>query len=331
MFSISKKFRHASVLLSLCVLTAIGQDQFHGYKLGRYEGTGQLSTSAKGKVALEIKTIDQRTGDVIVLYEFTQGMPVSQTFKGKIDENGILRVSGPFLAYDNMEITAHISGTTVSANTRVSTSFRTETGNFTVIATGEQFPTTVGEPVKADGEPVQTQGGNTLRTGDRVDTYYDQQRGRRRGTVAEVGNGKYKVTYGCPNFGDEWKESALVKPAATISNDAPEIRFLLGKWSLTTVGASDLAIAWGKSPGIQVNVDGTLIWYQGQGIPPLRSTWITDAKVPGSQDADGIIFRDTGGILWKIDRWTFKGDTAERMEVYQVCYQAISKTGRRMK
>jgi hypothetical protein len=47
---------------------------------------------------------------------------------------------------------------------------------------------------------------------------------------------------------------------------------------MTTVGLSSAAIAWGKSPGIQINGDGTYVWYQENGKPPVKGKWLPPLK-----------------------------------------------------
>ena len=73
--------------------------------------------------------------------------------------------------------------------------------------------------------------GGALKVGDRVDIFYDERlygerRAKDRGTIVEVGEGKYKIRYlGCESYMDSWEDRRLVRPAATISVNNPEIRF----------------------------------------------------------------------------------------------------------
>src|SRR6185295_1099705 len=76
------------------------------------------------------------------------------------------------------------------------------------------------EDTPADMQPVvnpKPANGAAFKVGDRVDTFYDENRGHNRGTVIEVKEGKYKVHYtGCAKTWDEWVDRTLVLPAATI-------------------------------------------------------------------------------------------------------------------
>lgn len=168
-----------------------------------------------------------------------------------------------------------------------------------------------------------------------VDVFYNEKQGKNRGTIIETANGKYKIHYtGCAKTWDEWVDRSLIRSAAQISADAPEIRFLIGKWSLTAVGMSSAAIAWGKLPGIQINGNGTYVWYQDGGKPPVKGSWRTDAKVTGAdsgtQKYDGILVRDADGQAWKIFKWTVKGSDEDGIEVQKMC-SGISDVGRRVR
>lgn len=169
--------------------------------------------------------------------------------------------------------------------------------------------------------------------GDRVDTYYDETRGHNRGTIIEVGNGRYKVHYnGCTTTFDEWVDRDLVRQPATISANAPEIKFLIGKWSLTTAAVGHNNVFWSKLPGIQINSDGTYIWYQGGDKQPVKGRWVTDAKVPGldmgTPKYDGIIFKDANGQEWKAFRWILKNDNSEQIEIDKMCSNSSQRGSR---
>jgi len=169
--------------------------------------------------------------------------------------------------------------------------------------------------------------------GDRVDTYYDPAHGHNRGTVIQVGDGRYKVHYnGCASTFDEWVDRQLVKQPNTISANAPEITFLMGKWSLVAVTIGKGNVIWGFSPGIQFNTDGTYTWYEDFGKPPVKGKWRTDAKVPGldmgTPKFDGIVIKDAEGIEWKAFRWK-TGDNKDAIEIDHMCSNG-SKVGSRM-
>jgi hypothetical protein len=172
-----------------------------------------------------------------------------------------------------------------------------------------------------------------FKLGDLVDTLYDPGHGHNRGTIIETGDRKYKVHYtGCEKAFDEWVDASLVRPPATISADAPEIKFLFGKWRLTTVAIGGNNVVWGSSPGIQINADGSYIWYENSTDKPTKGKWRTDAKVPklneGTQKFDGLIVRDSEGHEWKAFRWRPTGETKDLIEIDRMC-SGLSEVGSR--
>jgi hypothetical protein len=195
-------------------------------------------------------------------------------------------------------------------------------------ARGGQSPN---RPPVGRGELMPTRG--TLKVGDMVDTFYDQNRGHNRGMIIQVGDRKYKVHYtGCSKTWDEWVDASLVQPPATISAGAPEIKYLFGRWRLTEVAVGGNFVAWGKAPGLQINPDGSYIWYQGAGKLPVKGNWATDAKVPklneGTPKFDGVIIKDDVGQEWKAFRWVVKGDTKDHIEIDRMCL-GITQVGSR--
>ncbi len=173
----------------------------------------------------------------------------------------------------------------------------------------------------------------TFKVNQIVDTFYAEKKGKGRGSIIETGDGKYKIHYiGCKAYWDEWVDRSLVSPAATMSVDAPEVKFLVGKWSMTTVGISSTAIAWGKSNDIQINGDGTYIWNQSGGKPPIRGKWITDPKVEGAdtgtQKMDGVLIKDALGQEWKVYRRVSTSDRLDHITAHQMC-QGITDIGTR--
>lgn len=172
-----------------------------------------------------------------------------------------------------------------------------------------------------------------FKVGDRVDTFYDQAHGHNRGNVTEVGDRRYKVHYnGCKT--DEWVDASLVRPGATISALAPEIAVLFGKWRTTTVAVGGNYAVWGKSPGIEINPDGTYVWYQFAGRPPIKGQWTPEAKVPGIVEGtpkfDGVIVKDADGNEWKAFEWIVKGDPNPGIEIDQLCL-GMSEVGSRVR
>ncbi|MDB5221867.1 MAG: hypothetical protein JWN83_534 [Chitinophagaceae bacterium] len=184
-----------------------------------------------------------------------------------------------------------------------------------------------------DKEAGKNEGGD-FKVGDQVDTYYDATRGHNRGTVIAVGNGRYKVHYtGCKATFDEWVDRDLVKNPNTISANAPGITFLFGKWSLTEVAIGNGNVFWGRSPGIQINADGTYTWYEDFGKQPVKGRWVTDAKVPGldmgTPKFDGIIIKDAQGEEWKAFKWVVKNNNKPGIEIDKMCSNS-SKVGSRL-
>ena len=197
---------------------------------------------------------------------------------------------------------------------------------------GGQVPI-VNQPVTEN--PKTPNVGGAFKIGDLVDTFYDQNRGHNRGTIIEVGDRKYKVHYtGCTNTFDEWVDANLVQGAATISADAPEITFLFGRWRTTAVAVGGNYVVWGKTPGIQINADGTYIWFQPDDKPAVKGNWTTDAKVPkldeGTPKFDGVIVQDADGKYWKAFKWVVKGDSQDHIEIDRMCL-GLSEVGSRIR
>ena len=186
-----------------------------------------------------------------------------------------------------------------------------------------------------NGNGPKTNVGGAWGVGNLVDVFYDAKRGKDRGTIIEVGDGRYKVHYtGCKAYWDEWVDRMLIHPAATISNEAPAIAFLKGKWSMTTVGISRVAIAWGKSNDIQINGDGTYVWFQSGGKPSVKGKWVTDAKVEGTDTGtakfDGILIKDAQGQEWKLYRRIVESDSQDKVTIHQMC-EGITDIGTRVR
>ena len=187
----------------------------------------------------------------------------------------------------------------------------------------EQTPNNQTSDEADNKQPMQKPG--SFKVGDRVDVYLSgNQEGKNRGTILETNGSQYKVRYdGCSEKYDVWENFALVHPAAKISADNAEIKFLTGKWSMTTVGISSMAIAWGKSPGIQINGDGTYLWFQSGGKPPVKGKWSPHAKIEGArfgtETANGIIIKDTKGAEWKMYRRKSTLDNDDHITIRLLC------------
>lgn len=155
-----------------------------------------------------------------------------------------------------------------------------------------------------------------LALSSRVDTYYADGSPHARGTVIEVlANGSYKVHEdGCNDKRDEVLDWSQVKPAAVLSAADPDISFLVGKWAMfvysypnTTVKGNDIYREYGtgaKAPPLQINANGSYVWYDEFNKPPVKGNWIADSKIEGlamgTAKINGIIIKDSRGTLWKI-------------------------------
>jgi hypothetical protein len=184
-----------------------------------------------------------------------------------------------------------------------------------------------------DNEPVENTG--SLKAGDRVDVYNSDKTGINRGTIVDVEGSQYTIRYdGC----DEEKTVAVnqmfVRPAATAASDHADIKYLIGKWAMSSVGISDWQVAWGKAPGIQINSDGSYVWYQDGGKPPVKGKWSPHAKIEtaryGSERHNGIIIKDAKGAQWKMYKVKSLRDEQDRVNIFQMC-QAITQTGTRIR
>lgn len=179
-------------------------------------------------------------------------------------------------------------------------------------------------PAEAANPPTQKSG--DLKVGTLVDVYLSGgQQGKNRGTIIETNGSQYKVHYdGCTEKDDVWENSSLVRPAAVISADNAAIKFFTGKWLMTTVGLSSAAIAWSKSPGIQINSDGTYIWYQDGGKTPVRGKWLPHAKIEGAREGteteNGIIIKDAKGAPWKMYRRKSTLDNDDHITIRLMCW-----------
>lgn len=159
--------------------------------------------------------------------------------------------------------------------------------------------------------------------GGKVDVYYNATMGKNRGVITETKGNKVKIHYpGCTPVWDEWVDRGLIHAAATISATAAPISFLFARWTLTKVGLSATATAWGKAEGIEINADRTYIWYQGGARAPVRGSWVTDARVPGADSGtqffDGVLIKDALGQEWKVFKWSVKG-YPDGIEVQRMC------------
>jgi hypothetical protein len=174
-----------------------------------------------------------------------------------------------------------------------------------------------------------------LKVGDRVDVYLTgNQEGKNRGTILEINGTQYKVHYdGCSARDDTWENFALVRPAATISSTAPEITFLTGKWAMftpsyptTVVRGNDVYREYGmggKAPPLQINGDGTYVWYYDYGKAPVKGRWTSHARIEGArfgtETENGVIIKDPTGGQWKVYRRKSTSDNEDHITARTMC------------
>jgi hypothetical protein len=201
-----------------------------------------------------------------------------------------------------------------------------------------ECPQISGQDKKMPDEVVKkppTQMLGNLKVGDRVDVYLTgNQEGKNRGTILEINGSQYKVHYdGCSEKADVWENFTLVHPAATISADAPEIKFLTGAWLMFTPGYPTTVVrgnnvyreygTGAKSPPLQINGDGTYIWYFDYGKPPVKGRWMPHAKIEGArygtETANGIIIKDPKGGEWKVYQRKSTTDNEDHITARTMC------------
>lgn len=188
---------------------------------------------------------------------------------------------------------------------------------------------------KAAGDNNPQPAAGAFKVGDRVDVLpkYGPDKAQ-RGTIMEVAAGGYKVHYdGCGAHFDAVVDRDELHPAATISAGAPDIRFLFGKWAMftpsypnTVVRGNTVYREYGmgaKAPPLQINADGTYIWYDEFGKPPVKDKWTTDAKIEGAKFntafTNGVVIKDSKGGLWKVYRRKVEGDNTDHITTHTMC------------
>lgn len=118
-------------LINLLCLSLKAQD-FRGYQVSRYDGEALNTTFNKtAKVQLKILSIDG-AGNVSAIFgdDSSMALPGSGNLTGKIDENGILRLTGPFLSWQ-ISISGLTDGKVITANYKI-TGANNQEGRFTV-------------------------------------------------------------------------------------------------------------------------------------------------------------------------------------------------------
>ena len=93
-------------------------------------------------------------------------------------------------------------------------------------------------------------------------------------------------------------------------------------------------MARGKSNDIQINGDGSYVWNQSRGKPPLKGHWTTDPKVKGADTGtakiDGILVKDAQGQEWKVYRGIVNSDKLDKVTIHQMC-EGITEIGTRVR
>jgi hypothetical protein len=168
--------------------------------------------------------------------------------------------------------------------------------------------------------------------GDHVNASYADAdmspKGKAR-VIADKGNGRYKIHYdGCQDYWDEEVDWSQLKPASAVSADNADITVLFGKWAMfvysypnTVIQGNNILREYGtgaKAPPLQINSNGTYVWYDEYNKPPVKGNWETDAMIPGvktSTDAyNGILLKDSYGVVWKIHK-----DREDHIEARKQC------------
>lgn len=165
---------------------------------------------------------------------------------------------------------------------------------------------------------------------NRVDVYYASGGPKARGTVIEIkNNGRYKIRYdGCKAYWDEEVDWSQLKPESVVASNDPEIAVLSGRWAMfvysypnTVVHGNGIYREYGpgaKAPPLQINANGTYVWYDEFNKPPVKGNWLTHAKIVGltmgTEKDNGIILKDSRGLYWKI-----RNDRADHIEARKMC------------
>jgi hypothetical protein len=186
-------------------------------------------------------------------------------------------------------------------------------------------------PVTADNIRARGAKANTgLSLNSRVDVYYNGNTPKGRGTIIEVlADGRYKIRYdGCAAYRDETLDWSQVKPASVVTANDPGITAVMGKWAMfvysypnTVVKGNDVYREYGsgaKAPPLQINNDGTYVWYDEYNKPPVNGNWNTHARIigltTGTEAVNGILIKDSRGILWKVYK-----DRPDHIEARKMC------------
>lgn len=138
-------------LIFLLCLNIIAQNtEFRGYQVARYEGDLlNITYNAAARVEFKIKSIDangRATATLVILQNKSGGsnntlIDDPKSVSGTIDENGILKLSGPWASWQ-IAIIGRVNGDSINANYQL-TGPNTQNGHFTVTLTDEKIQTPV--------------------------------------------------------------------------------------------------------------------------------------------------------------------------------------------
>lgn len=172
--------------------------------------------------------------------------------------------------------------------------------------------------------------GTSFVLNQRVDAYYTSGDPKGRGTIIEVkGNGRYKVSYdGCASHWDEEVDWSQLKPESKVAANDADITATFGNWAMfvysypnTVTDGKYVYRVYGtgaKAPPLQINANGTYVWYDEYNKPPVKGTWTTHAKMVGltmgTEAVNGILLKDSHGVLWKIHK-----DRPDHIEARKMC------------
>jgi hypothetical protein len=138
----------------------------------------------------------------------------------------------------------------------------------------------------------------------RVDVSNSDGTPKARGSIIKISGDRYKIHYdGCATTWDEQVTLKQLRPAATLSPNDPAVTSLTGNWAMFAYVYPVAKGNTGQTDSLQINADGTYIWYDTYNKPPVKGTWTPHAKFDGVRNGteivNGILLKDSKGIQWK--------------------------------
>lgn len=187
----------------------------------------------------------------------------------------------------------------------------------------------------------ETKAAATFTLYSRVDLLYAGGEPHTRGSVMEIlPGGRYRVRPdGCTPKWDEAVDRSQVRAAPYIADTDPDIASVIGKWAMFTPSYPNTVVHGnniyreygmsGKAPPLQINANGTFVWYDEYGKPPVKGNWVADAKVAGLgsgiESFNGIIIFDSQNNYHKVYR-----DRADHIVAKRLC-MGTTEMGSRIK